>query len=62
MICPESDAPFNAAAGMAWALNAMNVNSAAIDAITASSLRMDDSPGGLNTRKIEHIVAALATA
>lgn len=62
MICPELDAPFSDAAGMAWALNAMNVNSAAIDANTASSLRMDDSPGGLNTPKIEHIAVAMAMA
>jgi hypothetical protein len=37
---------------MAWALNAMNVNSVAIEASRASSLRIDGSPGELTTGKM----------
>ena len=47
---------------MAWALNAMNVNSVAMEASKASSLRMELSPGELTTGKIEHTAPAMATA
>src|ERR1700728_1338525 len=47
---------------MAWALNAMNVNRAAIEVIKASSLRMVLSPGELTTGKNEHTAPAMAMA